>query len=89
MTTETILTDFQLIEICQKYGPLENMDLSRAIEQAVLQSPEVQALKRDKERMDWLADPKNSIGNVQLPIDCVKNNLHSLRGAIDEAMEQK
>ena len=51
MTTETILTDFQLIEICQKYGPLENMDLSRAIEQAALQSPEVQALKRDKERM--------------------------------------
>lgn len=89
MTTETILTDFQLIEICQKYGPFENMELSRAIEQAVLQSPEVQALKRDKERLDWLSDPENNIGNVQLPIDCVKNNLHSLRGAIDEAKEQK
>lgn len=56
---------------------------------AALQSSEVQAWKRDAERMDWLADPKNSIGNVQLPIDCVKNNLHSLRGAIDEAKEKK
>ena len=54
--------------------------------QAVLQSDRVQAWKRDAERLDWLADPKNSIGNVQLPIDCVKNNLHSLRAAIDEAM---
>lgn len=60
-----------------------------ALEQAVLQSPELLALRQDKERLDWLADPENSIGNVQLPIDCVKNNLHSLRGAIDEAMEKK
>lgn len=89
MTTETILTDFQLIEICQKYGPFENMELSRAIEQAVLQSPEVHALKRDKERMDWLADPENKIGNVLLPTECVKRNPHSLRDAIDDAMEQK
>ena len=41
---------------------------------------------RDKERLDWLADTSNSIGNVQLPTECVTNNLASLRGAIDEAM---
>ena len=61
----------------------------RDLEQAVLQSPEVQALKRDKERLDWLADPENSIGNVQLPTACVEHNPHSMRDAIDEAMEWK
>lgn len=59
------------------------------LEQTVLQSPEVQALKRDKERLDWLADPNNNIGNVQLPRVCVERNLHSLRAAIDCAMEKK
>ena len=58
-----------------------------AIEQAVLQSSEVQAWKRDAERLNWLADPNNSIGNVQLPTECVIENAHSLRAAIDAAME--
>jgi len=40
----------------------------------------------DSKRLDWLADPGNTIGNVQLPKDCVENNLHSLRDAIDAAM---
>lgn len=53
------------------------------------QSPEVQALKRDKERLDWLAHVDNRIGNVQLPKACVERNPHSLRDAIDEAMEYK
>lgn len=61
----------------------------RAIEQAVLQSEQVQAWKRDAERLDWLADPKNSIGNVQLPTECVTENLHSLRAALDAAMEKQ
>lgn len=90
MTTKTILPELvgtlaALPEHTQKtikaYGA--------ACYRTALQSPKVQAWKRDAERMDWLADPKNSIGNVQLPIDCVKNNLHSLRGAIDEAKEKK
>lgn len=58
-------------------------------QQAILQSPEIQALKRDKERLDWLADPKNNIGIVQLPIDCSVNYLHSMRDAIDAAMEKQ
>lgn len=40
----------------------------------------------DTVRMDWLADRNNIIGNVQLPTVCVMNNLHDMRGAIDEAM---
>ena len=40
---------------------------------------------RDKERLDWLADTSNSIGNVQLPTECVLRNTHSLRDAIDDA----
>ena len=44
------------------------------------------ALRKDKSRLDWLADVNNTIGNVQLPRDIVERNLHSLRDAIDEAM---
>lgn len=100
MTNEKILTDDAIhkliadLEIDCDCGieayPVDNIvPFARAIEQAVLQSPEVQALKRDKERLDWLADPKNNIGNVQLPIVCVERNPHSLREAIDAAMEYK
>lgn len=46
---------------------------------------EVQALRADKDRIDWLADPENAIGNVQLPREVVEANLHSLRDAIDAA----
>jgi hypothetical protein len=42
--------------------------------------------ERDAARLDWLADPDNHIGNVQLPKECVIQNLHSLRDAIDAAM---
>lgn len=41
----------------------------------------------DTARLDWLADPENVIGNVQLPTMCVMNNLHDMRAAIDEAMK--
>lgn len=58
--------------------------IAAAIE-AALQSEQVQEWKRDAERLDWLADPNNSIGNVQLPTECVTENLHSLRAAIDAA----
>lgn len=43
-------------------------------------------LGADTRRIDWLADPKNHIGNVQLPREIVERNMHSLRSAIDEAM---
>ena len=41
----------------------------------------------DAARVDWLADPMNAIGCVQLPIMCVTENVHSLRAAIDAAMK--
>ena len=46
----------------------------------------VNRAKQDSKRIDWLADPGNTIGNVQLPTECVERNLRSLRAAIDDAM---
>lgn len=97
MTTEKILTNEEIIAIGKQARAIESGEngyilpiaFARAIEQAVLQSPEVQAWKRDAERLDWLADPTNSIGNVQLPTECVERNPHSLRDAIEDAMEQQ
>lgn len=55
--TTTILTDDQIISIMAQHINHDNDDMrvkpmsfARAIEQTVLQSPEVQALKRDAER---------------------------------------
>lgn len=48
---------------------------------------EVERLKADKSRIDWLADPENNIAQVLLPREIVERNLGSLRDAIDEAME--
>lgn len=100
MTNETILTDDTIHTLIVDFEiecdcgietyPVDNIvPFSRAIEQSVLQSPEIQSLKRDKERLDWLADPKNNISNVQLLTACVERNQHGLRDAIDEAMECK
>lgn len=48
--------------------------------------PALDAAMEDAKRLDWLADPANTIGNVQLPTEAVTANLHSLRDAIDAAM---
>lgn len=53
--------------------------------QAKLQDLERERCK-DAARLDWLADPDNAIGNVQLPTECVLENMGSLRDAIDAAM---
>jgi len=50
---------------------------------------DIEKLLKDKARLDWLADRENTIGNVQLPSECVIRNLGSLRDAIDDAMEMK
>lgn len=83
----TILTDEQIETLFREHDDL--YAFCHAIAAAVLQSEQVQAWKRDAERLDWLADPNNSIGNVQLPTECVTENLHSLRAAIDAAMEKQ
>ena len=46
----------------------------------------IRKLEEDKKRIDWLADSEQFIGNIQLPTECVENNVHSLRDAIDDAM---
>lgn len=48
--------------------------------------PRLNAALLDAKRLDWLADPANAVGNVQLPTEAVTANLHSLRDAIDAAM---
>lgn len=48
---------------------------------------DIKELLRDKARLDWLADRENLIGNVTLPAVAVLANPHSLRAAIDAAME--
>ena len=61
MSTDTVLTDEQIGAIfdAEADNPTHQagwklFDLARAIEQAVLQSPEIQALRKDAERYRWL-----------------------------------
>lgn len=41
---------------------------------------------QDTARLDWLADPGNTLAQVLLPSDCVTKHLDSMRSAIDMAM---
>jgi len=43
--------------------------------------------EKDTARLDWLADPKNTIGNVTLPRQHIMDHPDSMRAAIDAAME--
>lgn len=69
------------------------MDLSQELvdrkNQMIDLEHKVMRLEADKRRLDWLADPANNIGQVMLPREIVERNIHSLRDAIDEAMELK
>lgn len=63
MTVTKILTDEQIINVVNSapFDEIENAGdyphvVARAIEQAVLQSPEIQALRKDAERLDWLLE---------------------------------
>lgn len=44
-------------------------------------------LEQDAAMLDWLADRNNPIGNVQLPTECVIDNIDSMRAAIQCAMK--
>jgi hypothetical protein len=48
---------------------------------------ELDELRKDKARLDWLADPKNTIGNVTLPRHHIMDHPDSMRAAIDAAMK--
>lgn len=42
----------------------------------------------DTELMDFLADPAQSVANVELPRHIVERNVHGLRDAIAQAMAE-
>lgn len=78
----------QISALCDEVDRLtRNRDMWQ--EQCKKQAEEIQHLRADARMLDWLADPENTIGNVELPMACVTANLHSLRGAIAMAMEIK
>lgn len=62
MTTETVLTDKEISKTLVDAGILYatqdvtayDITIARAIQQAVLQSPEIQALRKDADRYRWL-----------------------------------
>lgn len=95
MTTERILTYSQIKELWHEHEDFE--DFAQSIEQAVLQSPEVQALRRDAERYRWLT--KNAYVGEWVTSDGYEyrvdgadrevvdaDNVHA---AIDAAMEKQ
>lgn len=54
--TTTVLTDEQISDVGERmmYGDGWSLSFARAIEQAVLQSPEIQALRKDAERYRFM-----------------------------------
>jgi len=102
MTTETILTHSQIGEIAISVHIMNetrdfNQEFARAIEQAVLQSPEIQALRKDAERyrrlrgMTWHSSPLCVVSipkkSVRPGLDCPSGD--RMDAAIDAAMENE
>lgn len=74
MSIETILTDEQIIRILEENRPeYDGLDkaiiVSRAIEQAVLQSPEIQALRRENIRLFRLIKEMADHGTYETEYD--------------------
>ena len=69
---------------CKRYTDAELQQfLSDGI--ALLQKENAD-LRKDKLRLDWLADVNQTVGSVLLTTGIVERNLSSLRDALDEAM---
>lgn len=88
--TTTILTDDQIenefIEHGWSFGGKADMyvEVARAVEQAVLQSPEVQAWRKDAERYRWWCDTGNDISSGD-----TFGGKTTIDAAIDAAMEKQ
>lgn len=92
MTTETVLTIAQIAEICRSMPPYPtDAQFARAIEKAVLQSPEIQELRgllKDARQQLPLAaqfwneddEPERGSRNVKRVMELI--------GKIDAAMEK-
>lgn len=74
------------LPVVSDWSPMYSDALIRLSDYEALQA-ECEQLRKDKVRLDWLADPDNAIGNVELPEKAVLENVHCLRAAIDAAME--
>lgn len=72
-----------LLQLSENIGYPANRKTITLLQDAVL---EIEKLIKDKQRIDWLADIENNIGNVQLPTQCVELHIDDLRAAIDAAM---
>ena len=100
MTTETTLTDDQIEKsltaagVTGYWNPMSRYDVD--VVRAVLQSPEIQALKKDAERVEFIEVHYGAdivcfdSGNWEVSSGdmCFGEGL-SLRSAIDDAMEQQ
>ena len=91
MSTETVLTNDEIYSLGMSHDVNGPYSFARAIEQAVLQSPEVQAWKGDAELYRWLRDN----GDLS-PHDLFNawwlsehGNPQTLDAAIDAAMEKQ
>lgn len=71
---------------CKDLSPVTKALMMKAWDAALQSSAEAKELRKDKARLDWLADRENTVGNVILPTEVVSRHLHSLRAAIDETM---
>lgn len=49
---------------------------------------EIEMLRADWARLEWLADRDNVIGTVQLPTMCVMNNIDDKQAAAEEAQNR-
>lgn len=89
MTAETVLTNTQAREF--KYHNYPNdLRMVRAIEQAVLQSPEVQRLRKDAGRYRWLRDRNGAVGSiVEIFINDEAWGSGHLDSQVDAAMEKQ
>jgi len=71
---------------CKRYTDAE---LQQLLSDGIAETQkELNELRKDKLRLDWLADVNNTISNVLLPRDIVERNLGSLRDGIDEAIKR-
>lgn len=102
LNTETIETILNEIE-SQPEISLNPYAFARAIEQAVLQSPEIQALRKDAAMLDWLVSQESQMqsmarpngGSVMYRVGWPDDGEYSVdwyscpRAAISAAMEQQ
>lgn len=81
--TNTVLTDEQI----RDFHVWDMYDFARAIEQAVLQSPEIQALKKDAERYRWLRDSGNDDISVVSGLGCIDSGSSNVVGTYEYILD--